>query len=152
MKSALKWLLALGGVIVTLFLIQLVPYGRKHTNPPILSEINWNTPKTRYLFYQACKNCHTNETVWPWYSRYAPASWLIQSDVDEGRANFNVSEWTEARKVNKGKDAAKELRDGDMPPWYYRPAHPEARLSKEDKAYLIDGLEKTFSGQTEEKK
>jgi hypothetical protein len=37
-------------------------------------------------------------------------------------------------------------------PWYYRPTHPEARLSKEDKAYLIDGLEKTFSGQTEEKK
>jgi hypothetical protein len=130
--------------IIILFLIQLIPYGKHHENPKILSEIQWNSSRTRYLFYRACKNCHTNETEWPWYSRFAPASWLIQSDVNEGRANFNVSEWIQERPVNKGTDAANEVKEGDMPPWYYRPAHPEAWMSKSEKEELETGLRATF--------
>jgi hypothetical protein len=65
--------------------------------------------------------------------------------VNEGRANFNVSEWLPDRPVNKGKEAAKEVQEGDMPPWYYRPAHPEARLTKEERAELVKGLNATFN-------
>ena len=144
MKTSKKIVLAVVCGITILFLIQLIPYGKHHTNPKILSEIQWNSPRTRYLFYRACKNCHTNETEWPWYSRYAPASWLIQSDVDEGRANFNVSEWIQERPVNKGTDAANEVKEGDMPPWYYRPAHPEAWMSKAEREELVTGLRTTF--------
>jgi hypothetical protein len=125
-----------------LLLIQVVPYGRNHTDPPVQREPRWDSPRTRELFFRACENCHSNETKWPWYSNVAPASWLVQSDVDEGRSLFDVSEWGRSR--NNGTKAAGELREGDMPPWYYLPAHPEARLSPAEKEELIRGLTATF--------
>lgn len=130
-------------VIILLLLIQLVPYGRSHINPPVTGEPKWDSPQTRDLFMRACGDCHSNETKWPWYSSIAPASWLVQSDVDEARENLNISEWGRKGK-NKGVDAANELKEGDMPPLYYLPAHPEARLSGAEKDLLLKGLEATF--------
>lgn len=132
--------------IIILLLIQLIPYGRNHTNPPVTGEPKWDSPRTSELFMRACGNCHSNKTKWPWYSGIAPASWLIQSDVDEARKNLNVSEWGRKEK-NKGVDAANEIRDGEMPPFFYLPAHPEAWLTAAEKDELIRGLTATFGTQ-----
>jgi len=129
--------------------IQLVPYGRDHINPPVVQEPQWDTPKTRELFMRACADCHSNETKWPWYSNVAPISWLVQHDVDEGREHFNISNWLHQKK-NKGDEAAEELREGDMPPLVYLPAHPEARLSQTEKKELIQGLVNTFGEEDDE--
>jgi hypothetical protein len=84
---------------------------------------------------RACRDCHTNETVWPAYSRVWPVSWLVAKDVREGRAKLNFSEWrgvtpemTELR-MNR---VCSEVRKGEMPPSYYRPLHSDARLASED--------------------
>ena len=74
-------------------LIQLVPYGHAHDNPPVAAEPNWDSPQTRELAQRACFDCHSNETTWPWYSNVAPVSWLVQHDVDEGREYLNFSRW-----------------------------------------------------------
>lgn len=131
------------GVIISLIAIQIIPYGRDHRNPPVTGEPAWDSPKTRELFFRACKDCHSNETTWPWYSNIAPASWLAQIDVTIGRKKFNVSEWGREGK-NEGDEAAEEVRSGKMPPWFYLPAHPEAKLSDSDKGELIRGLAATF--------
>ncbi len=124
---------------------QLVPYGRDHSNPPVSQEPRWDSPETRELFFRACKNCHSNETEWPWYSTIAPISWLVQGDVDEGRSNFNISA-TSGYEEN-GNRAAEMVRKRKMPPWYYLPAHSEARLSESEHEELIRGLAATFSNQ-----
>lgn len=129
--------------------IQLVPYGRNHVNPAVLNEPKWDTPRTREIFFRACKNCHSNETAWPWYSKVAPVSWVIQHDVNEGRETFNISEW--GRVQNKGMIAADEVRSGEMPPRAYRLMNPEARLTSTEREELADGLEKTFNPQTDQK-
>ncbi len=131
--------------LAVLAAIQLIPYGRDHSNPPGSREPDWDSPRTRDLFFRACKDCHSNETHWPWYSSVAPASWLVQHDVDEGRAEFNVSERDRAE--NQGDEAAKLVRRGGMPLWYYLPLHPEARLSDAEKAELVRGLVATFGDQ-----
>jgi mono/diheme cytochrome c family protein len=123
-------------------LIQLVPYGRNHENPQPVQEPSWDHPRTRAVFFRACKNCHTNETEWPWYSVVAPASWLVQRDVEEGRSHFNVSEW--GREKNDGAEAAKLVREGEMPLWFYLLAHPEARLSDAEREEFVAGLIGTF--------
>jgi len=123
-------------------LIQLVPYGRDHENPQLVHEPGWDQPRTRELFFRACKDCHSNQTEWPWYSSVAPASWLVQRDVEEGRSHFNVSEW--GRAENHGDEAAKRARAEEMPPWFYLPAHPRARLSDGEREELITGLVATF--------
>lgn len=131
-------------VLVTLFVvIQLVPYGRGHENPPVVSEPSWNAEKTRELFFTACADCHSNETDWPWYSHVAPVSWLVTQDVEEAREHFNVSEWGLDRH-NEGDEAAEMVREGEMPLQSYLLAHPEARLSQSEEQALIDGLAATF--------
>ncbi|MRR33844.1 hypothetical protein EG829_03970, partial [bacterium] len=61
--------------------IQAVPYGRNHDNPPVVREPNWDSPETRGLAKRVCFDCHSNETVWPWYTWVAPVSWLVYRDV-----------------------------------------------------------------------
>jgi hypothetical protein len=62
-------------------LIQLVPFGRDHTNPVVTAEPRWDSPVTRELADRACFDCHSNETEWPWYAGVAPVSWLVYRDV-----------------------------------------------------------------------
>ena len=123
--------------------IQIIPYGRNHDNPPITGDVQWDTPRTQELFNRACKDCHSNNTVWPWYSSIAPVSWLTQVDVNLGRKKFNVSEWGRAGK-NEGDEAAETVRSGKMPMFIYLPAHPEAKLNATEKEELIKGLVATF--------
>jgi hypothetical protein len=130
-----------GAIAVTVGL-QLVPYGRDHTNPAVVREPAWDGPRTRELFFRACGDCHSHETEWPWYSFVAPASWLVECDVREARSHFNVSD--PGRVDDHGDDAAKLLRQGDMPPWRYLVGHPEARLSDRDRQDLVASLVATF--------
>ena len=136
-------------VILGAVAIQFIPYGKDHTNPPVMSEVQWDSPRTQELFNRACADCHSNETKYPWYSNMAPISWLIMHDIDEGREKMNVS-MIGIQKKNKLKDAADEVKEGEMPIPPYLIAHPEARLSDAEKKELASGLEKTF-GVEEEK-
>lgn len=121
--------------------IQFVPYGRDHTNPPVVEEPVWDTEQTRDLAVAACFDCHSNETEWPWYSNVAPISWALQRDVDEGRDELNFSEW---HLEQEGDEAAETVRDGSMPPWQYTLTHSEAQLSDTDVGALEAGLAATF--------
>lgn len=123
--------------------IQLVPYGRNHTNPPVGSEPAWDSPATRATAVAACFDCHSNQTTWPWYSNIAPVSWLVQHDVDEGRQALNFSEWGRGQ---EGDESAEALSQGDMPPFPYLLMHPEARLSGAAREAFINGLRATFGG------
>jgi cytochrome c551/c552 len=135
----LKWLL------LAAVLIQFIPYGHDHTNPPQVQEPPWDSPATKALFHRACFDCHSNATTWPWYSHVAPVSWLVQRDVNGGRSHLNFTEWNRTQK--HAKDVADEVKQGDMPPWFYLPMHPNAKLTDADKQALTDGAEKTLGPQ-----
>ena len=136
-------LVALG----TLLVIQLVPYGRDHENPAVAAEPAWDSPATRDLARRACFDCHSNETRWPWYAQVAPASWLVQYDVDAGRAHMNLSEWN--RPQEEAGEAAETVREGEMPPRIYGLLHPSARLSQTERQLLADGLARSLGGGAE---
>jgi mono/diheme cytochrome c family protein len=128
-----------------LIAVQFVPYGRNHSAPPVLAEPAWNTEQTRALFLRACGDCHSNQTIWPWYSSIAPVSWLVQHDVQDGRRVFNVSEW--GRPKNEADEAAETVQKDTMPPWFYTALHPSAQLSRSERQELIAGLLATFAGE-----
>lgn len=142
-----KMLLAgLGLAGVSVIAIQVVPYGRNQVNPPVVKEPAWNSPATRALVKRACFNCHSHETVWPWYAKVAPASWLVYRDVMEAREKLNFSNWQDGMMPAESPGVIKkELLGNDMPPIQYRLAHPEARLSPAEKQQLIDGLTATIN-------
>jgi hypothetical protein len=134
------------GIFGVLLLIQLIPYGREHDNPPVVAEPSWNSSQTRELVVLACFDCHSNETVWPWYSNLAPVSWLVQRDVDEGREELNYSEWN---RPQEGEESAETVRERSMPPRTYLLTHPDARLSDAELATLAEGLAATFGQESE---
>ncbi|MDM8519221.1 heme-binding domain-containing protein [Anaerolineales bacterium HSG6] len=142
-KIVISILILVAVVFVALICIQFVPVDR--SNPPVLSEPNWDSPQTRELMVRACFDCHSNETKWPWYSAIAPVSWLIADHVLEGREEFNVSEWPSG----DGDEAAEEVEEDKMPLKGYLLLHPEASFTAEETGALIKGLKATFGEEHE---
>ncbi len=131
------------GLMALFVLIQLIPYGRQHTNPPVVQEPNWDSPQIRELAQRACFDCHSNETIWSWYSNVAPVSWLVQRDVDEGRRHLNFSNWG---RIHEADEIPEVVIEGEMPPAQFLIMHPEARLAQAERDALISGLQATFRG------
>lgn len=130
------------GLLGLLLLIQAVPYGRGHSNPPVTAEPAWDSPATQALVQSSCGDCHSNQTKWLWYSNIAPVSWLVQNDVDGGRKNLNFSEWDKPQA--EAQDIIRQIRDGGMPPLQYTIIHRGAALSRAERDRMIAGLEATF--------
>jgi hypothetical protein len=122
--------------VALLVAAQFVPVPR--SNPPVETEVP-ASPEVREVLQRACYDCHSNETVWPWYSRVAPASWLLAWDVNEGRDHLNFSTWNRlsaADRQHAFEEIREEIESGAMPLPIYLPLHPEARLGDQDKAIL----------------
>lgn len=113
------------------------------SNPPVENAVKWDSPQTEALFNRACADCHSNETVWPLYSKIPPVSWLVIHDVNDGREKFNIS----AKDMGKADEAAEQVTEGEMPPWQYLPMHSQAKLTPAEKRLLATGLQKTFGSE-----
>jgi hypothetical protein len=123
---------------VAVVAIQLVPVDR--SNPPERGAPDAPEDVLATL-RRACYDCHSNETVWPWYSRVAPVSWLVAHDVEEGRKHLDFSRWETLpapRRAHKLEEIEEVLREGEMPLGKYKLLHPEARLRAEDVRRIVD--------------
>jgi hypothetical protein len=134
-----KILVIIGAVLIIGFIgIQFIPYGHDHTNPPVVNEPVWPDQQSQNIAVGACYDCHSNETVWPWYSNIAPVSWLIQRDVENGRRHLNFSEWTSSQ--HEIGEISEVLHYGTMPPTQYKLMHPEAKLTDAEIQILVNGI------------
>jgi Haem-binding domain len=135
-----RFLLRAGlGLLAVAVLLQLVPYGRDHTNPPVTRDAPWPDGRARELATAACYDCHSNQTRWPPQSHLAPFSWLLTRDVEQGRAELNFSTWD--ADDGEADDGAEAVAGGSMPPRRYLLAHPDANLSDAERQLLVDALE-----------
>ena len=128
-------------VIILLIAIQFVPVNK--INPPVTGEIK-APENVMQILRTSCYDCHSNEVKWPWYSNIAPASWLVAYDVKEAREHINFSEWQSYSAEDKADDIEEiweEVKEGEMPLWYYLILHSEAELSENDKVILKDWVD-----------
>ncbi len=119
--------------VVVAAAIQIVPIRRD--NPQVTGPLTTAPADVLSTLHRACYNCHSHETIWPWYSYLAPASWLVARDVHEGRRHLDFSAWSEyspAVRLKKLSGISTLVQEQDMPPWFYLPLHAEARLSPDD--------------------
>ena len=122
-----------------LLVAQLVPYPPAD-NPPIGQEVP-ATAEVRTILETSCYDCHSNETVWPWYSHVIPAKWFVRGHVSEGRSAVNFSTWEQnspERAARKLEEVVEMVEDGAMPLPSYSRMHPEAVLSPEEAAKIIE--------------
>ena len=127
MKNKLR--MAASAVVAALALIQFIPVHR--ANPPVTADLDARA-KVKAILVAACYDCHSHQTRWPAYSRLAPVSWLIASDVREGREHLDFSKWGEYPEGGRDLLRAnvwKMVSEGEMPPLLYRLMHSEARLA-----------------------
>jgi hypothetical protein len=92
-------------------------------------------PDVLAIMQRSCQDCHSEATHYPWYAYVAPSSWVIKSDVNEGRRHLNLSCWNEyplVRKERSLSEIANQVKDHEMPLWQYTMLHPSARLSESD--------------------
>lgn len=101
-------------------------------------------PAVSRILARACANCHSNDTVWPWYARLTPINWLLQNDVQRARAAMNLSTWatgagrTTTTAASTLSAACADVRSGRMPLAPYRLLHPESRLTARDQQVFCD--------------
>src|SRR5437870_8365382 len=148
MRFFMKALKVTGIVLIVVFLgMQAVRPAR--TNPPIDESQTINaktqmTPDVASILDRSCRDCHTNKTVWPWYTNIAPVSWWLSNHVNDGRRSLNMSEWAKLdqnRQDRKLRQICDEVQDGVMPLSSYTPMHPAAKLSDQDKKTICSWSE-----------
>lgn len=135
-----KLLFALG---IVLIVIQFFSIDKE--SPQYISENDFiyvtNPPEeVGKLLKQACYDCHSYESKYPWYTNVAPVSWWIKHHINEGRDELNFSAWdgfSKKRKKHKLKEMIEMVDELEMPLTSYTWAHPEAKLTREQRDMLI---------------
>jgi cytochrome c551/c552 len=142
LRKVIKWILI---VIVCLFILIQVKRPAR-TNPAVdesqtIFASTQMTPQVAAIFNRSCVDCHSNKTVWPWYTNVAPVSWFVIDHVNEGRRKMSLSEWGKLEGAGQSKKLQQmcdEVTDGGMPLSTYTPLHPGSKLSPADVKTLCD--------------
>jgi hypothetical protein len=128
------------GLAVVLILLAIQLIRPERTNPPSDPALSFVAaakpgPAMVEVIQRSCYDCHSNQTVWPWYSQVAPVSWLVADDVRDGRRHLNFSEWgSYSPEVSrtKLKEICDEVKSGGMPLGIYTIIHSQAKLTPGD--------------------
>ena len=95
----------------------------------------------KFILKRSCFDCHSNHTVWPWYTNVAPVSWLVADDVNSGRKKMNFSEWGKMKVSRQSTQLQKicdNIKEGQMPLPKYLMIHRDAVLSQDEKDILCN--------------
>lgn len=119
------------------------------TNPPIVAgqtlEENVKIPENvQAIMKKSCNDCHTNTTVYPWYSKIQPSAWFLKGHIDEGRQKLNFSDWKtyDAKKQRrKLAEVCEEIQAKAMPLPSYLWIHWDAKLTDEQIKTICDWTE-----------
>jgi len=137
-------------VVLFVAFIAIQFYRPDRTAPPIVEaetlEASTELPENvAQILTGSCNDCHTNKTIYPWYSQIAPASLFLASHVDDGRRDLNLSTWNTydtKRKRRKLDEICEQITLKEMPLPSYLWIHWDANLSDEDIKTLCDWAER----------
>ena len=140
MKAVKIILITLAVVFIA---IQFIPSGIPENRPDDLKSIVNSNMVTEPVLDQlkvSCFDCHSNQTHFPWYSKIAPASWMLADHINEGKTKLNFSEWEDysnREKIGILKDIKDEIESGNMPLKSYLLIHRDAKLTSENITAII---------------
>lgn len=143
MKKKIIW----GIILLIIVVSQLIPIDKPEINEDKSNDLVTNNEipeNIANLLKTSCYDCHSNQTVYPWYANVAPVSWLVVYDVKLGREELNFSEWETLSKMDKAKlldDISEKVEEGEMPMPIYFVMHSNAKLSDKDREDLVNWSE-----------
>ena len=141
-------------LLIILFVIQIFrPEKNVHAGPQP-NTIATIYPAPSYvdsILVKACKDCHSNNTKYPWYNNVQPVAWFLANHVKDGTRSFNLDEFATYpawRQYDKISEVRKQIDEGEMPLSSYTWIHKDAILTDEEKATVInwsEGVKKQMS-------
>ncbi|GIV39208.1 MAG: heme-binding protein [Thermonema sp.] len=151
MSRRLQWIIGAVGIV---FLMQLLPAPAVEAPPPhewrhkdFIRQVK-PPAELAALIRAACYDCHSYEGRLPWYAHLQPGKYWVRKHIHEGREELNFSLWSDyssRRRRNKLNSIVSQIKDRSMPPAYYTPLHPEARLTSFERRHLIRYFESLMS-------
>ena len=136
-------------LLIAFIIFQFIRPDRNISGQVFQTDISktYNIPKDVYsLLKNACYDCHSNNTNYPWYSKIQPIGWFLAQDINDGKAQINFSEFgslSTRRQISRLKNMISRIKDGSMPLPMYQLMHPNASLTEDQKQLLIDWIEST---------
>ena len=146
MKRIKKILLA---ILIVVVVIQFIQPARNKSGQALPTDIEktYSIPQDiTVILKNACYDCHSNNTRYPWYVNTQPTAWIMAGHIKDGKAKLNFSEFGSypiRRQASKLKGIANSIKDDEMPLSSYKLMHNSARLSETDKKLLTDWMQKT---------
>jgi hypothetical protein len=131
------------GILVVFILIQMIRPTKNDSRNDInhISTVIAVPNEVQEIFKTSCNDCHSNNTVYPWYSEVAPVSWYLAQHINEGKEHMNLSEWTVYNKNQQGhilKDFEEVLETHEMPLKSYLIIHKDAEMTNEQYEVLMN--------------
>ena len=134
-------------LIVGLAGIQFIPVSLNQSNNIPKEDIisSYEPPKEiANILKTSCYDCHSNNTIYPWYSKLQPFAWLMEKHIREGKDELNFNEFTSysiRRQRSKLKSVISQIKKDEMPLDQYTLMHKDAILSEQMKTQLITWVE-----------
>jgi len=131
------------GILVVLLLLQAYRPAKNNSNS-LENDISksYAVPDdVKQILAKACNDCHSNNTVYPWYSNIQPVRLWLDNHVNDGKRHLNFNEFNSyriARQYKKLDECIEEVKDGEMPLESYTWVHTNAKLSDTEKQKLFD--------------
>jgi len=132
------------GLLVVMLLIQFIRIDKVNPASPAGQDfVTVEKPPAAVasILKNACYDCHSHQTTYPWYTNLAPVSWMIRSHIKGGRQHVNFSTWgayDAKKRDHKLAEIAEEVGENRMPMKSYTWLHSEAKLSAADREILIN--------------
>jgi hypothetical protein len=101
-------------------------------------------PDVSMVLNRSCSDCHSNQTVYPWYTRIQPVGWFMKDHIDEGRRELNLSVFNTYNSRKKGKkleEICEQVTKGEMPLPSYLWIHGDAVLKDTEIKAICDWTE-----------
>ena len=95
--------------------------------------------QVRQILKTSCYDCHSNNTVYPWYAAIQPVSLLLADHIKDGKAELNFSEfgtYSLRRQYRKLEEIGEQVKEGEMPLTSYSIIHTNAKLSLDQQLVL----------------
>lgn len=130
------------GLLIAFVIIQFFhPKKNISTSPsPNAVAKMYNTPEdVKQILATSCNDCHSNNTVYPWYSKVQPVAWWLNNHINDGKNEMNFDDFknfSPRRQYNKLEEVEKQIKEGDMPLNSYTWIHKNAILTEVQKQKL----------------
>lgn len=146
MRLMKKILLALLIVFIAIQFVQPAHNKTVQALPTDFGKLYAVPDSVKSVLQNACYDCHSNNTNYPWYSNIQPMAWMMATHITNGKEKLNFSDFDSNRtrkQISKLKEISNQIKDDEMPISSYKLMHKNARLSQNEKFLLMNWMQKT---------